>query len=642
MTALAGFLSFDGSLDPQMACSKMIRAQTCYGNRDEITWTGDQICLGRRPFDILPEDKFVRSPIVGGDGNLVLIADVRLDNREDLARALNISGDALHNLSDSGLIMKCWEAYEDEAVHHLIGDYAFVLWDRRHRRLNMVRDYIGQRPLHFHRGDDFIAFASMPKGIHAIEQVPYAPDATAMADFIALMPESDDRSFFANIEKVQAGHIVTISKDRFERKRYWSPPEAMLRLRSSQDYSEAVREQFDRAVASRLRGSSGHAATHLSAGLDSSSVTATAAQLLLRDAGKVTAFTSVPREGYPGSSHCIVDEGPLAAETASLYPNVEHVLIRSGGRSPLSKLDRNFYLYDRPLLNLTNFVWIDAIRDAAKARGISVLLTGSMGNHTFSYSGMELLPDLLARGRFISLAQHLIRLRRGGVRAGTLAAQVLGPFLPRDLWLKICDVRGRPLRITDYTAIRSSAVTSHGIGERAIERGLDLSYRPRRNSLATRLWALGGVDLGNYNKGALAGWGIDTRDPTADRRLVELCLSIPAEQYLEGGQTRSIARRAMADRLPRSVLQQRLKGYQAADWHDGLHEGRQQLSEEVERLAACPAAAEMLNVARLNRLMGEWPTNGWQESSTAMAYRIAMLRGVSAGHFLRKAVGSNQ
>ena len=89
----------------------------------------------------------------------------------------------------------------------------------------------------------------------------------------------------------------------------------------------------------------------------------------------------------------------MAAEVASIYPNMEQVVVHSGTRSPLAALDRNFFLFDRPLLNLCNAVWFDEILDLGKARRLKVLLTADMGNLTTSYDGFEYLPDLLSRGR---------------------------------------------------------------------------------------------------------------------------------------------------------------------------------------------------------------------------------------------------
>ncbi len=85
------------------------------------------------------------------------------------------------------------------------------------------------------------------------------------------------------------------------------------------------------------------------------------------------------------------------------------------------------------------------------------------------------------------------------------------------------------------------------------------------------------VDLGNYHAGILGGWGVDQRDPTADRRLVEFCLNVPPEQNLVNGETKALARRAFAGRLPQDVIASRGKGYQAVDWHEGLTAARDSL-----------------------------------------------------------------
>ena len=150
------------------------------------------------------------------------------------------------------------------------------------------------------------------------------------------------------------------------------------------------------------------------------------------------------------------------------------------------------------------------------------------------------------------------------------------------------------------------------------------------------------VDMGNYNKGVLGGWGIDQRDPTADQRLIEYCLSVPTEQFLSNGVPRSLGLRALADRLPARVLNEKRKGLQAVDWHEGLTGAREALSQEIERLGASEPASTALDLGRMRSLVDHWPSDGWERQGVTQAYRLAMLRGLSMGHFLRKASGGNQ
>ena len=156
-----------------------------------------------------------------------------------------------------------------------------------------------------------------------------------------------------------------------------------------------------------------------------------------------------------------------------------------------------------------------------------------------------------------------------------------------------------------------------------------------------RLWGLLSTDPGNYNKGVLAGWHIDGRDPTADVRLLEYCLAVPTEQFLHNGTPRALARRALADRLPKLVLEERRRGLQAADWHERLTAVRNCVAAEIDRLDACPPATKALDLPRLHRLVENWPAGGWERDEVYESYGLALTRGISAGHFLRRATGAN-
>ena len=89
------------------------------------------------------------------------------------------------------------------------------------------------------------------------------------------------------------------------------------------------------------------------------------------------------------------------------------------------------------------------------------------------------------------------------------------------------------------------------------------------------------------------------------------------------------------------VLEEPRKGLQAADWHERLTAARDRVAAELDRLAACPPAAKALDLPRLHRLVENWPTGGWERDEVSVPYRLALLRGISTGHFLRRATGSN-
>jgi asparagine synthase (glutamine-hydrolysing) len=326
-----------------------------------------------------------------------------------------------------------------------------------------------------------------------------------------------------------------------------------------------------------------------------------------------------------------------------MYPNMEHVLVRSPDRSPFDDLDRSLLLFDRPVLNICNVGWSNAIYDAARERKLTVLFSGSMGNIGLSYKGMALLPELFLHGRWIQwlhTAKALIA--RQGMSWRYVMAETLGPWLPAAAWVWLNRVRGRNVDVGTYSAIHPRRFAELNLEARARERGWDLAFRPATDGFSERVALLNGVsDPGNYNKGVLGGWHIDHRDPTADTRLLEFCLAVPMDQYLNDGMPKALARHALADRLPKLVIDPPGRGLQAADWHERLTAVRDRVATELDRFEACPPAVRALDLPRLRRLVKDWPTGGWERDNVVLPYRSALLRAISTGHFLRRVAGGN-
>jgi asparagine synthase (glutamine-hydrolysing) len=285
--------------------------------------------------------------------------------------------------------------------------------------------------------------------------------------------------------------------------------------------------------------------------------------------------------------------------------------------------------------------WYEAINDAARERKLTVLLSAGLGNLTMSYAGLALLAEWARAWRLIALSRQLrLLVRNGDMRWRGALWATLSPFVSRSLWLwvnrRFADMDLDPLR---WTAIQPERLARLLL--LAQERQLDVPSRPARDGFTQRTDWLCHNDSGNMRKGMLAGWGIDHRDPMGDRRLIEFCLSVPTDQFLRDGVQRALARRTLADRIPQQVLAARARGLQAVDWHEMLTRSRDRIGDEVDRLAACAPAAQLLDLPRMRTLVDKWPKDGWERNDTILSYRIALLRGISVGHFLRCAGGAN-
>ena len=76
---------------------------------------------------------------------------------------------------------------------------------------------------------------------------------------------------------------------------------------------------------------------------------------------------------------------------------------------------------------------------------------------------------------------------------------------------------------------------------------------------------------------------------------------------------------------------------QAIDWHEGLTAARPAVEDEIKRMRDCPAAEQTLELAQMVECVRDWPAGGWERDDVQRRYRFGLLRGISAGHFLRSA-----
>src|SRR5262245_21870061 len=481
MTAIAGLRRLDGRSDAAEKCARMLAVQQLYGPDNGAQWSAGDVALGRQLMRVLPEDAFDRQPLIGGEGRYVLVADVRLDNRDELTETLRIPAPQARTLCDAGILLAAIERWDESCPEHLIGDYAFAVWDGARRRLILARDPLGQQPLYYHRGNGSLAFASMPKGLHALPEVPYAPDEERIAEFLLLIPETGSQSFFLGIQRVEPGHVVVVTANGLTSRRHWQPSRRRITLTRPEDYSEALCDLLDQAVRCRLRGT-GDVGVFLSGGFDSGAVATTAARLLAPSGRRVIAFTGVPREGYDGPAprNCIIDEGPYAAATAALCSNIDHVLVRNEGRLPLDDLDRSFFLFDRPFRGLCATGLSHSFGKAMRSRKLRVSLGGGFGNLGLSYEGIELLPELLRSGRWLRLwkeARALVASRR--LRWSGVLANTFGPWCPPALWVWLNRIaHGYADEVGSYSPIHPRRFAELDLLVRAKKRNLDLVYRP--------------------------------------------------------------------------------------------------------------------------------------------------------------------
>ncbi|WP_437880514.1 asparagine synthetase B family protein [Pseudomonas sp. LRF_L74] len=635
MSAICGIVQCDRQPTAALRCAMVQAALEPYGRDAQGLWHEGPIALGSRLARLLPEDSYDQQPLVSGDGRFILIGDVRLDNRSALAEALGISASRLRSLADADVLLAAYVRWEQQSLHRLVGDFAFAVWDRQRQRLFLARDHMGRRPLFFHQGNGWFGFASMPAGLLALPEVPVAPDEERLGDLLLSLPDHSDHSYFAGIRRLLPGHSATVRFDGgFSTQRYWLPPtEERIHYDRDDDYVDAFLETLEESVRCRLR-STGGIASQISGGFDSATITSVAATLLATSGQALHAFTSVPNPTDLPSSGRLLDEGPLAAEVASLFGNVRHECLCTDDKSITTLFEQLFELYNRPAKNVINLLWDMSVAQRAAAHGATTLLTGELGNFTLSYDGRQLLNTLLREGRLSELGQQLRWQWRGRTLRGRLGVlyRMLMPSLPNS-WQSILE---QGLKAMNGRASLEAGVNAALLRDREWQRRIrQAGCRPNMTIMwyASRMWRqklLLRHDFAEYGKGTLALCGVDRRDPTVDIRLIHFCQAIPEAQFNNQGVDRWLLRRALRRYWPEHLIASRVKGKQGADWQFKMKRELDALIGEVASLDNQPLAHRLLDVGALQQQLaqlGASRVDGFQA-----------LRPIAVGHFLRTAI----
>jgi asparagine synthase (glutamine-hydrolysing) len=607
----------------------MLEALEPYGPEGHVAWGDQRIAFGVNFRSSLPESRFDKQPIWSPDGCICLVADVRLDNRADLARELGLTKH--EELADSAFLMSAWLRWGSTCLDHLIGGFAFAVWTPAKQEVFAARDHAGERPLFYHQGKQFFALASMYKGLLTLPisqelREPYT------ADWIGCLKPEWAATFYKDISRLPPGHFLRVTPAGVSVTQYWRPADAKpIRFRTDEQYAEALLELFDRATEARLR-STKPIGSFLSAGLDSSSVTASAACHLGTQGKRLTAFTSVPRPGFNGAAPLgfFPSEGEGAAAVAGRYSNIEHVIVDSQGYDLLPTMRRWIDALDEPTPAPVNLLWLTASFDQAKQRDIRVMLEGAEGNLTFSYNTWTPLTSYFRRARWIALARTIEGLNRTGALTRRSAVRLtLEPFIPR--WLR----RMRVPQSSRDSLVACLAIPALMDRYSMAQRIFDTFHPPVTTATDQHYSLIESCDHGPYHAAVEAVNGVELRDPTADKRLYDFSFAIPPEQYLVGGHSRSLARRAMKDRLPESTLLNYLRGLQGADWYSIMGECLQDLRDEVALMRRSPAAQEVLDLRAMEALLDTWPTSNFEAPDVYPRWHFWLSRAISMGYFLR-------
>ncbi len=582
-----------------------------------------------------PQDLGDLQPRRHADDGQTIVFDGRLDDRENLARAL---GEPFHSdQPDSLWCAKAFEKWGGDAPSRLLGDFALAHWDARLRRLTLARDRTGQRSIYYHRRGSLLVFATTLRAMLALAEVPRVLDEIGLADFLALNPFDQVGTLYRDISRVPPAHACTFEREFAQSRQYWQLDlDKKVRLGCDADYVDAARTLLDRAVERQLR-ILGPIAVMTSGGLDSAGVAATAARQANPET--VYAFTAIPA---PGSSISPApgkygDERPYVAALLAMYANLRIETVAAIDPEPIETDARSIFAQTAlPMRNVHGVAWFGPAWRRAAELGAKTLLTGDAGNMSLSYDGLSHIDSLREDGRWAAWAASVWQVAR--MRGASPVRALARSLVPRRRL-----PHGASAGWQHYSALDQGFAAEINLAGHFAEHRFDPAQPRLKGSYAERLSRMleAGSLAGDGRSALRALTGLTMSDPLYDTELLQFCASIPEEQFLRHGQTRSLARRVLSDRLPTAILTNLRRGEQIPEWFDRLDDRRDSLIADVERLARSPIASRVLDVDRLKALVSDWPSDVEAAHAHVDAYRFALARGVHVGQFIRWVEGAN-
>src|SRR5262249_15807241 len=158
-----------------------------------------------------PQESFDPQPYVAPVSGLVIAADARLDSRAELIAALGLPSERQH--SDAALILAAYARWGEDAPSHLLGDFAFAIWDRAEHRFSLARDYFGVKQLYYYRSNRLFAFATEIKALLALPDVPRRLNERRLADMLLGLGDDSAGTLYADVFRLPPATSMLVSAE---------------------------------------------------------------------------------------------------------------------------------------------------------------------------------------------------------------------------------------------------------------------------------------------------------------------------------------------------------------------------------------------------------------------------------------------
>ena len=528
------------------AAAAMASTLSHRGPDDSGAWGSDDgtVGLAHRRLSIIDLSPLGHNPMAGNDGRLWITFNGEIYNFLELRRELEAAGHRFRSHTDTEVILAAYSRWGLDCINRLVGMFAFAIWDEPRRRLWVVRDRLGKKPLYYAESRGTLRFASELKAIVADPAVPREIDPDAMRLYLRYGYVPSPHTIYAGVRKLPPAHFLLCENATVSVGRYWDPVPYALDPTSMTD-ADAEAELTARlttAVRQRMIADVPLGA-FLSGGIDSSLIVA-----LMQEQSAVPVKTFTIRFDDPE-----FNEADHAAAVAR-HLRTDHYEETCGERQMLGVVDRLADMFDEPFADSSA---VPTYLVSKIARGaVTVALSGDGGDELFlGYPRYRLQTHAAAaltlpRGvrRAVALGADRLPTRRLRRIANVLRSDETDPYAHFISWWPMEDIAAMTgQRAPDGPAYAETLARSGGL------------HRQDRGALIDLVSYLPEDILTKVDRASMAV-SLEVRAPFLDHRVVEFALGLPSS-LKRRRPTKWLLRRLLETRVPRALTDRPKGGF---------------------------------------------------------------------------------
>ena len=573
MCGLAGIVAVDQLEEDAPSRAMRMRDIITHRGPDEAGLHCDsQAALAHRRLSIV-DLSTGQQPLSNEDGSVWVVFNGEIYNHADIRKDLEAHGHRYRTRSDTETIVHAYEQWGEACVHRFRGMFAFAIWDAPKRRLLLVRDRLGIKPLYWTRSHDALLFGSEIKAILASGLVEPQPNHAVLPEVLSTRYTSGEQTLFRGIHKLLPGHLLVFEGGEIKTRQYWDVPmrghrsaESLARqedrsasLSGERDPVGRFKELLEESVRLRLM-SDVPLGMFLSGGIDSSAIAALMAKMIDRP---LQTFSVAFKDRA-------FNELEYAREVARTIGAVSHEIVIDD-QDFFGALPKLVWHEDEPIAHPSS---VPLYFVSALARQhVTVVLTGEGSDELLA--GYGKYPRVSWNWRAGTVYQRLMpaamreSITHGVVPRlpGRLARYAKRSFLAMDRTPEAMFFDNfASVRLADQQRLLAPGLRAAATPTGAY--GASLGYFNTPNGTSTLLDRLLYADIKTYLVELLMkqdqmsmATSIESRVPFLDHKLVEFAAQLPDEWKLNGWTTKRILRESMKGVLPESILNRPKMGF---------------------------------------------------------------------------------